>query len=409
MFNIFTEILLIFTEAYIMDKRLKIAFFNDVFYPMVDGVVIVIDNYAKRLAKFADVTLFCPKPIEKSYDDSKYNFKVERCRRMKFFSYEYPIATIPFDPSFRKKINAQNFDIVHVHDPFFVARYGIKYAKKNNIPVVGTIHSQLKRDFYKATKSQFLTERLTRYIMKAYNSCDECWAVNEKIKEVYVRDYKLTAPGIVMNNATDMLPVDPYEAFKTINENYGISPDEKVLVFLGRINEIKNIFLIADSLKYIKNAGIPFKMVFIGKGPDENRLKALVSENGLNNNVIFTGRLTDRHLIAQFLSRADLFLFPSVYDTSSLVQIEAASQHTPSIFIRGSVTSFTATENVDCFMSEETPEDFANCIIRALGNEELLKKTGDKAFENLYVTWDAAVEKTYKRYLELIEAKKSAK
>lgn len=64
MFNIFTEILLIFTEAYIMDKRLKIAFFNDVFYPMVDGVVIVIDNYAKRLAKFADVTLFCPKPIE---------------------------------------------------------------------------------------------------------------------------------------------------------------------------------------------------------------------------------------------------------------------------------------------------------------------------------------------------------
>lgn len=103
MFNIFTEILLIFTEAYIMDKRLKIAFFNDVFYPMVDGVVIVIDNYAKRLAKFADVTLFCPKPIEKSYDDSKYNFKVERCRRMKFFSYEYPIATIPFDPSFRKK------------------------------------------------------------------------------------------------------------------------------------------------------------------------------------------------------------------------------------------------------------------------------------------------------------------
>ena len=41
-----------------MDKRLKIAMVIDTYFPMIDGVVMVVDNYAKRLQKYADVTVF---------------------------------------------------------------------------------------------------------------------------------------------------------------------------------------------------------------------------------------------------------------------------------------------------------------------------------------------------------------
>ena len=49
--------------------------------------------------------------------------------------------------------------------------------------------------------------------------------------------------------------------------------------------------------------------------------------------------LTDREELKYYYSRADLFLFPSVYDASSIVQIEAASQSTPSLLLKNTLTN----------------------------------------------------------------------
>ena len=63
-------------------KKLTIGIFEDSFYPMTDGVISVIDNYAKRLAKKANVIMFVPGYKEK-YNDSKFNYKVVRCKSIK--------------------------------------------------------------------------------------------------------------------------------------------------------------------------------------------------------------------------------------------------------------------------------------------------------------------------------------
>ena len=57
---------------------MKIGIFVDVFYPMIDGVIKVVDNYATRLSKVADVTVFCPKSSDESYKDD-FPYKVVRC------------------------------------------------------------------------------------------------------------------------------------------------------------------------------------------------------------------------------------------------------------------------------------------------------------------------------------------
>ena len=43
-----------------MEKKITIGIFNDAYYPAVDGVVMVVDNYAKLLSKVANVILFVP-------------------------------------------------------------------------------------------------------------------------------------------------------------------------------------------------------------------------------------------------------------------------------------------------------------------------------------------------------------
>ena len=90
-------------------------------------------------------------------------------------------------------------------------------------------------------------------------------------------------------------------------------------------------------------------MLFVGSGPDEERLKNYIKDKGLEKDVILTGKIMDRDILSAIYYRAKLFVFPSLFDASSLVQIEAASQKTPTLFIEGAVTSDTVTNNVNGF------------------------------------------------------------
>ena len=114
----------------------------------------------------------------------------------------------------------------------------------------------------------------------------------------------------------------------------------------------------------------------------------------------------DRELLASIYARADLFLFPSLYDASSIVQIESASQKTPGVFLKGSATSATVTDNVNGFISENTIGAYSDKIIEVMNDDKLLNKVKENAFIDLYVTWDKKVDEVYRIYLKKIKENK---
>ena len=59
-----------------MAKKITIGFFIDTFFPMVDGVIMVVDNYARRLTKYANVIVFAPKIAGKKFDYKTLPYKV---------------------------------------------------------------------------------------------------------------------------------------------------------------------------------------------------------------------------------------------------------------------------------------------------------------------------------------------
>ena len=377
------------------NKKLKVGLFIDTWFPMVDGVIMVVDNYAKRLAKFCDVTVFTVKPIKKT--NKTYPYNVVQCKAVKFGTLDYELPMPELDKKFMKTLENSNLDIVHIHSPFALGRVGVNYACKHNIPAVVTMHSQYKKDFYTATKSKFLTKILLKDVIHTYNRCDEYYAVNKKIAEIYLGYGSLHMPK-VQRNGTDFVPIENTKAaIDLVNKTYNLKPEQNVFLFVGRINKIKNIFFLVDSLALLKDKN--FKMMFVGDGQDMEALKAHIRDKGLEDNVILTGKIMDRELISAIYLRAKLFLFPSTYDASSLVQIEAASQKTPTVFIRGSATSSTVTEDVDGYMCEEKPEKFAEKIEEILADEKHYNEVCENAFKNLYVSWDDCVKEMYEKYL----------
>ena len=388
-------------------KKITIGIFNDSFFPMTDGVLMVIDNYAKRLAKFANVIVFVPK-YKEDYDDSRFNYKVVRCKSIKTPLYVYALPTPDIDRNFKEELEKSNLDIVHIHSPFTVGKIGLKYAKKHNIPVVATMHSQFRQDFKRFFKNDFIAERFNRSLINLFEKCDECWAVNSEVGRIFHEDYGYSKLPRTMDNATEMLPIkNKKEAISFIKDKHSIK-NEKILLFVGRINKLKNIYFIAKALELVKDR-LDYKMIFMGTGPDEKDFKEYINNSSIKDKVIFVGNITDRELVAKYFAAADLFLFPSLYDASSIVQIEAASQSLPGLFLKGAATTANVIDNENGFLENNDIKDYADRIVEIFNDKKLLDSVSKRAFEELYVNWDMKIDEVYKLYLDLINKKNSIK
>lgn len=387
------------------NKKITIGIFNDSFFPMTDGVIMVVDNYARRLSKYANVIVFVPSYANKSYDDTIFPYKVVRCHSLNvpFLDYSLPIPKL--DRKFMNLLNKYKLDIVHIHSPFTLGVAGLKYAKKHHIPCIATMHSQFKQDFKRAVKTDFLATKLTDKLIKVFNKCDDCWAVNSGVAKLYYEEYHYKQMPKVMDNATEMQRVENIKkAHSFINKKYNIKSSEKVFLFVGRINTLKNILFIVDALNAVKykNPKFKFKMLYVGSGQDEQKLINHIKDMNMENEIILCGKVTDRDILKNYYARADLFLFPSVYDASSIVQIEAASQSTPSLFLKDTITASTITDNVNGFLADYTVGAYSDKIIEIMNNKDLYNKVSKNAYIDLYKNWDEVVLNVYNLYLDYI-------
>ena len=376
-------------------KRLRVGYFIDTFFPMVDGVVMVVDNYARRMQKYADVTVFAPK-VDFFYKD-EFDYRVVRSMAIPVPFFEYSIPNPDIDIAFRKELENSALDIAHIHSPFAIGRMGIRYAYKNNIPVLGTMHSQYKKDFQRRLKVDAAASALTDIVANCFDKCDRCFAVNSAVAKIFYEEYGCREfPGVI-GNATDMLPCDKDSARREIRTEHNVSEDEKILVFVGRINKLKNIMFIADTLGVLKSRGLKFKMLFVGVGEDEVELKSKIHSLGLDDCVVFCGKISERAKLAKIYAASDIFLFPSLYDASSLVQIEAASQGLPTAFLRGAATASTVTDKINAIVADK--ESYADRVLEALSDPSVYVRLSEGAKRDLYVTWDDVVEKVYGEYV----------
>lgn len=379
---------------------IKVGLFLDTYFPMVDGVINVVHNYALRLAADGDfdVTVFVPKHGKKYVDDFPY--KTVRCKSVRFPILDYRLPKPRRDAAFKKALKESNLDIVHIHSPFMVGEMGVDYAKKHGIPAIATMHSQFEKDFYKATRSKLITKLLLKKVMKVFNRCDEFYGVSAAVSQLFLR-YGARHLPLVLSNGTDMTPLENREAgIAAINEKFSLPADMPVFIFVGRITTLKNVFFLADALSRLKDKN--YKMLFVGDGKELPALKKHVSGLGLDGNVMFLGKITDRETIKALFCRSKLFLFPSMYDANSLVQNEAASQSIPTVFMEGAVTASAVTDGVNGFIAPATAEGYAAKIETVLSDEALYKAVADGAKRDLYRTWDDAVEELKCEYRRLV-------
>lgn len=391
-----------------MGEKLKVGIFVDSFYPVVDGVSQVVNNYCKYLNKYddVDVTLVTPRYPNAQY--GKYSFKIYPYTSFgSNKSVGYRVGW-PFVLKTVNDVKNMDFDIIHIHAPLCSSELArlVNKNKSKKAKIVLTYHTKYDVDFEARLKTALFKKIAYAFLKANVNAADEVWIVSEGSEEA-LRRVGFTGKCRVMENGVDFVK-EPQneEKCRSLKEKLGIPENCLVFSFVGRLQWYKNLKLICDALKIAKADGLDFRMLFVGDGTDADDVKSYVSSLGLNDKVIFTGSVNNRDELRIYYSITDLFLFLSTFDTAAIVVKEAAACNCPVLFAEGSDSAYGVKDGVNGWFSKETPECLAEKIEEVTKEREKLKEVGISASNSLYVPWSASVDNALKRYKELVLNKK---
>jgi 1,2-diacylglycerol 3-alpha-glucosyltransferase len=383
-------------------ENLSAIQFNESFYPVMDGVASVTKNYAywikKKYGKAYVVTPEYPGHVDDEI------FPVLRYPSVPLILRKpYRMGVSAHNPKLWKKLNNLDANIAHAQSPFSAGNIALQYARLKNVPLVATFHSKFYDDFKELTRSDVISWIMTHLVVDFFNYADAVWAVNESTKETLLSYGYSGKIDVVPNGADFSIPENLDELLASCESKYSLSSDNLVFLFVGQMIQQKNIGMIIEALKTLKKSGLDFKMLFIGEGKSKNNFEELAKKYRLDNHMYFPGKVLDREELKALYARADLFIFPSVYDNAPVVTREAAALGTPSVIVKGSNAAEGIRDGENGFLCENSADDLAAKILHITKDPDLMREAGENARKTIFRSWEDIVDSfVVPKYLEII-------
>lgn len=389
-----------------MNEPLHVALLNDSFPPVMDGVANVVCSYAHILRRCGCETLVAT-PEHPAAQDA-YPFPVVRYPSLDTEHLVGYRAGCPFSVKAAERLNAFAPDILHAHCPMASLLLARTVRQSCRAPLVFTYHTKYDIDIRAAVHGLHAQEALIRALVHNISACDEVWTVSRGAGE-NLRALGYEGAYRVMENGTDMpMGSAPAEDVRAVNDLYGLRRDVPLLLFAGRLRWYKGVRLILEGLAMARAQGFDFQLLLAGDGADQAEMEALAAQLGIGAQCIFAGKISDRGLLRACYTRADLFLFPSTFDTNGLVVREAAAVGLPSLLIRSSCAAEGVTDGVNGILMEENAADLCRKVLSACENREGLCRLGERARSELYLSREDAVRRANERYRALLQERKES-
>lgn len=374
-------------------KEYNIGLFNESFPPVMDGVAVCVENYARWMQeKVGGVSVITPRNPGADYSDKAYEV-LDYLSVPVPFRPPYVTGISEMDPSFLKQILKRRFRIVHAHSPFVAGLTAARVARVQKIPLVATFHSKYRDDFSRVIPGP-MVDVLIKEIVRFYKKADAVWVPQESVKDVLF-SYGYKGPVDVMPNGCDLAGDYPESYFREARASFGLDDGTLAFLYVGQHIWEKNLRLTIEALARVKE--LPFRMFFVGTGYAENEMKELVKQLGIAGKVSFAGRVTDRERLKQYYAAADLFLFPSLYDTDGLVVREAAALDTPSIMLKEASASGMLTDGETGFKIAGTLDEY-EALLRALAADPDRRKAVGRGARSIVRSWEDIAGEALDRY-----------
>ena len=391
---------------------MNICLLNDSFPPVIDGVVNVMMNYADYMMKDFDAKIIVGTPKYPDADYSKYPYQVVPYQSFDTSGMGTGYRTgNPFRSEALSELALFMPEIIHSHCPASATVVARLLREQTEAPIIFTYHTKYDIDIARMMKWEPAVNATVKAMVQNIEACDEVWTVSrgagESLKALgYRGEYR------VMDNGVDFAKGRvEIEKVREAVKDYDLPEGVPVFLFVGRIMTYKGIPIILDAMKILDQDGYDFRMLFVGKGPDMEAMQEKAREYGLMGNadrpdkVIFAGPIYDRDVLRAVNTRADLFLFPSTFDTNGLVVREAAACGLASVLIKGSCAAEGITPGRNGFTIDENAESMAALLKEVSGDLDHLHEVGQHAMDEIYLSWEQCVARAYHRYQYVLAAR----
>ncbi|OGC69311.1 hypothetical protein A2415_02955 [candidate division WWE3 bacterium RIFOXYC1_FULL_39_7] len=376
---------------------MKILFLTATYEPSANGVAVCVKTTMEALVKKGhEVTVLAPETP--GFKDNYPNI-LRYPSIPNPLNKDYPLPMLPLNSKVFSQLLNKDFDIVHVHHPFYIAWFAEKYANVGDVPFVFTYHTRYED--YADIYLKFLPKKFRAQIVKlgadaVCKKADLVIAPSRTIgNELHIK-YPYTQINVMPTGVS-------FPSIENIKHNYlreklKLPDDSIILVSLSRIAEEKNLTLLLESLLQLP---ANYHLVLAGSGPFENELKELANKLGINKKVTFLGRV-ERENVPNVLSSADMYLFPSVTETQGLSLLEAMYFGLPVVAVDSAVCREWVLDNL-AVITGNTASSFVDGILamNAKRNKKLQSEiktwassfTIEKTTEDLLINYEEAINR----------------
>lgn len=267
------------------------------------------------------------------------------------------------------------FDVIHAHG-IIGGIIGFYLKKIKNIRLVISTHA-----IY-GLKINSITSKLLKTL---FTSCDKVLAVGEPSRDELI---KIGVDSEKVEIHPNWVDQDQYRKYTKLEarEILSIPKDEFLILFIGRMIEIKGELILLEAAKILDN-NYNIKFVFIGSGPTENKIIECQSKK------IKIIRNASEEIKNLYLNAASLFCSPVIYDEGyATVYLESISSGLPVVTTNRGCIPYFLDQSVAYFMDEVNPKLLAEKISDIYNNYNLLneKKNNCKKYADIKFSKDNA-------------------
>ncbi len=190
---------------------------------------------------------------------------------------------------------------------------------------------------------------------------------------------------------------------QAIRHKYGIGDNEKMILFVGRLTQIKGAVELVRGMTEVKEKA---KLVVLGIGEQEHELNALVNTLGLTQRVKLSFEFISEEERIRHYAASDVCVFPSTYEPFGIVSLEAMAMAKPVVVGARGVVGFAeqvipnGPQKCGLHVNGGDPNDIAWGLNEALHDDAEAKAWGENGRKHVLdtFTWDKAVAETLKVY-----------
>jgi glycosyltransferase involved in cell wall biosynthesis len=299
---------------------LKIVLFTDTIGDL-NGVSRFLQDMAEKAVKngddlqiIASTAKYCPDR------ENIHNFLPRFRIRMPYYR-ELDLA-FPHAEIIESFVRTESPDLIHISTPGPVGILGRKIAKKMNIPMLGTYHTDFPAYIRDITGSDFLKRLTDRWMRHFYKEFVHVFSRSEIYAKVMHDEIGIAQEKIsYIRHGTNLKRFSPGFRMDNIWQIHGLHEESVKVLYVGRLSREKNIPFLLDVWAELKKKfpDIHAELALVGEG--RCKKKALeMRETGVR----YIGPILGE-MLSSFYASADLFVFPSATDTLGQVVMEASA------------------------------------------------------------------------------------